>query len=626
MPLPQTISADEAKKMGWGTPASTSSASKGGLPNVISADQAKAMGWNTMPDVSPNQPIQEEHGSGLAGMGGSMVAGLLKTPARLATNLINAGQIITGNKPTQPFDSKFLGEVKPVGESGNFGQDLKDATGAGLEMSSYLVGGGEAKGATTALKEGSLLAKPFLKAALSGAKSGAIIGALGGAGSELQNPNSTIGSTAIQGGLGALTGAGTGGLLETGGKLLEKIGILNKLHPEAKNNAIIQNRLNELDKLDAYNSLSKVVQKNKDRGINVKDIIAKTDLLQGSVDKNGTIITKGEGNAIDQVQQFIKPQEAVIANNLEKEGVSLTPEQVKQKLVSKIESSGISGKARTTALNNVDAEIGGYRLDDKGKIPLAELQVAKVDKYDGINFMSDPEKQKYDKSIAQGLKQLIQENTKSVEVEKLNKELSKHYAVIDYLSKLDGKKVEGGKLGKYFAQTIGSIVGGHFGPLGSIVGAEVGGGLKGASMASTFGGKIGKGLEQSAAMREAIAKGNAPLPQLEAPKVFYQGAAKTPTTYESPAQRIFNQSKINEDKLLPAGISKSQGVPIILPRSARETNLGLDEVRNTQSLKSLGNRQINQATTTEPIMKGISEKISQDSKISKQLKALKNKK
>lgn len=360
--------------------------------------------------------------------------------------------------------------------------------------------------------------------------------------------------------------------------------ILNKTNPTTKANIITNNRKTELNKLDRYSNVEKVVQKNKNRGIDVKDIVANTDLLHGAVDKDGHITTKGEGNAIDQVQQFIKPQEDVIVKNLEQEGISLTPAKVRRRLNAKIESSGISGKARTTALNNVDAEIAGYRTNKEGNIPLAELHKAKIDKYAGINFMTDAEKQRYDKSIAGGLKELVQENTKSVDVKRLNDELARNYAVINYLEKLDGKKVEGGKLGKYFARTVGAMVGGHFGPLGAIAGAEVAGKIKGSSMAATFGGKTGKGLSQSQLMRDAIKKGNAP---------------------RSPLPAL-----IPGNDYIPA-----QGENIRLPQKSQSTLDRLERqnpnIKIPQSSNSFGNRNTSQSTTTTPIKKGMPNLIPQ---------------
>jgi hypothetical protein len=284
----------------------------------------------------------------------------------------------------------------------------------------------------------------------------------------------------------------------------------NAFSQEGKAESIVNQRKKELGVLDDYASVSKRVQKAKDKGIDVKDIVANTDLLHGAVDKNGVISTKGEGNAVDQLQQFIQPQEDVISKNLKNEGVSLPASVVQKKLEYEVNQSGLKGGAKIRALNEVEQDMKGYMLDANkdGTIPLSVIHDAKVDKYSNINFMTEAEKQKSAKAIARGLKQLVENNTKSVDVKKLNSELSQHYAVLDYLNSLDGKRVEGGRLGKYFAKTVGAIVGGHFGPLGSIVGAETAGAIKGNSMASTFGGKIGRNLEQSEAMKAAIASGN----------------------------------------------------------------------------------------------------------------------
>jgi hypothetical protein len=302
-----------------------------------------------------------------------------------------------------------------------------------------------------------------------------------------------------------IPGAGTalGGLLGTAQ------GVAKARDPLYQAEKTVANRTKALNVLDDYASVSSKVQKYIDRKIDVKKIVANTDLLQGGVDKNGVISTKGEGEAIDQVQQFIKPQENVIRKNLEIEGVSLQPEVIQRKLEDMVNKSGLEGAALTRAHNEIAADMAGYarRANPDGTIPLTTIHDAKVDKYSNINFMTEAEKQKSGKAIAKGLKELVEKNTKSIDVKKLNDELSKHYAVIDYLGTLNGKRVEGGRLGKYFAKTVGAVVGGHFGPLGAIVGAEGAGALKGATMASTMGPKIGRNLESTPLMDEAVARG-----------------------------------------------------------------------------------------------------------------------
>ena len=229
---------------------------------------------------------------------------------------------------------------------------------------------------------------------------------------------------------------------------------------------------------------------------------------------------------------------------------------MKARLIQKVKSAGIEGKALTQALKSIDDEVAGYalRAGDNGVIPVSTLHDAKINKYDNINFFTEGNAKQYDKTIAKALKEMVEENTTSLEVQKVNEELSKHFAVIDYLNKLDGKKVEGGKLGKYFAQTVGAMVGSHFGPLGAVAGAEAGGRLKGGMMSRVFNGKTGKVAEEAGIFTKA-------------------------KDYLKSEPLMLNQSKSN----------------------------------------NLGSRNINQSTTMIPISSGISNKVPQTLETSRKL-------
>lgn len=282
--------------------------------------------------------------------------------------------------------------------------------------------------------------------------------------------------------------------------------IKNVRDPEIRANKIINQRKTELDKLDKLQTLKKTTEKGRQRGIDVKQVLAETDVLHGAVDKNGTITTKGKGGATEQYfNQFIKGNEDMVNEVLKKEGRSIAPQVVQKKLEQAIMDAGIEGKALTQAKNSIADELAGYslRANENGSVPLNTLHSAKVDKYNNINFFTESNTKKYDKTVAKALKELVEENTKSVSVKEINKELSKHFAVIDYLEKLDGRKVEGGRLGKYFAQTVGAIVGSHFGPLGTIAGAEAGGRIKGGMMSRAFSGETGKVFPQAKSIQEA---------------------------------------------------------------------------------------------------------------------------
>lgn len=272
---------------------------------------------------------------------------------------------------------------------------------------------------------------------------------------------------------------------------------------------LVGKRLTELQKLEDNSAvIRKSTTKAKEKGIDSKKILAQTDLLHNAVDDTGTLRTQ---NAIHELNNFIKPHEDVISANLEREGVQIPLASVQKSLTAAIDKSGLEGHALEAAYTKLEGEMKGLsrRADENGNIKLAKIQDAKVNKYATLDYMN-PGSKIADKAIARTYKTIIENNTKSVDVAALNKELAQHYSVLSLLEKLDGRKVDGGKLGKYFAKTIGSVVGSHFGPLGSIAGAEIAGRIKGNSMSATFNGKTGAKMSQSPAMAKAVEQGKQP--------------------------------------------------------------------------------------------------------------------
>ncbi len=354
--------------------------------------------------------------------------------------------------------------------------------------------------------------------------------------------------------------------------------VKNLRNPDFKAQKLADARTKELDKLDTYEGIRKTLEKGKERGINPKEIVSQTDVLHGAVDNTGTVHTKGEGGAIDQyTRQYIDPNEGIVRKALEKEGRSETVEQITKRLNDAVDKSGMEGAELVAAKKKVASEVAGYKLraNADGKIPLTVLHDAKVSKYNNINFLTEAEKQRYEKSIAKELKKMVEDGTDSIDVREVNRELSKHFSVIEYLDKLNNKKVEGGRLGKYFARTIGAIVGAHFGPIGSIIGAEAAAGIKGNQMAATFAGKTGRVIPEAEVLLKARDYVKAPRLQLPAPK---PGSPR---------------------------IQLESGPTINLPRK----NPVDQSVIDADYSRSLGNRKINQSNTIIPKIKGISTSI-----------------
>ncbi len=193
-------------------PSATPTTTGGGMFARIAAEQ------------QPKQPT----------FGGNIVRGIVKTPARLATNVVNAAQVATGNSPTQPFSGSYLGEVKPIGTEGTFGQKVKESVGAGLELASYLPVGRAVSAGVNIAKE------PFKQTVFQGVKTlgkeGVVQGALGGAGRSMVD-NKGFGETAINTALGGAVGGVLGSAL--GGATAGISRALTKKPIEAVKNEIV---------------------------------------------------------------------------------------------------------------------------------------------------------------------------------------------------------------------------------------------------------------------------------------------------------------------------------------------------------------------------------------------------
>lgn len=276
-----------------------------------------------------------------------------------------------------------------------------------------------------------------------------------------------------------------------------------------------------------YANTRKANKFSKDAGAASRNRIAKANLLTDSVDEGGLIRTKQPGGPIDKYKAATVDQtEGTVRQNLERLGETVEVSTIEKQLLKEVRSSGLEGDDLKTALDKIAREVEGYKLraDPQGRIPLVIVHDAKISTTKQINYQTPPEKATYRKAVARGLKRIVEKNS-VFNVEETNKELTKHYEDIALLERLDGKKVKGGKLGKYFAQISGNIIGGVAGgavggPLGSaagtIIGGEAGGRIQGAAMQRTFKGGKGGVIEQSEVLKKAseLGKSKRNLPAL----------------------------------------------------------------------------------------------------------------
>lgn len=284
----------------------------------------------------------------------------------------------------------------------------------------------------------------------------------------------------------------------------------------------------------------------KDAGADSRARIAQSNVLKHSVNEDGLIQTKLPGGPVEQYKAMtIKPAEGVVRANLVREGNKVNLRDVQASLDSQIRSSGLQGADLVNALNGVKKEIAGLRLkaDQNGYVDVALLHDAKINTTNNIDFFTPRETRTYRTALASAYKKLVEDNTYSFDVRAINAELAKYMEDIARLERLDGARVQGGRLGKYAAQISGNVIGGAFGSLfgapgaavGALLGGEVSGLIKGKGMAATFK-NTGTTAPTNPILDKAVEQGRSPRLMLPAASSGLRSQVSSPKTINLPAR------------------------------------------------------------------------------------------
>lgn len=364
----------------------------------------------------------------------------------------------------------------------------------------------------TVEKVGELLNIGFQKVTGALAKTDLIKGAAGstyvnGAGIEIYVPNDI---SNVENFLGTLSAGGeiANTILGTKG-MVDTASVVSKAAPDPK--TIVQNIRNsnrftatqeQAVKNQAADILKVEEKYQKTRNENIRQgsaaeesrtRIAQSNVLEGAVDENGLIDTT-EAVKVYRAKN-IDGYEDVVKDILKNEAKTIDPRELRMDLRAGVLESGLEGATLLRALKGIDDHVRGLmvRSADGKTIPLSAVHDAKIGEYRGINWQTKPATRTYKTTIARVYKEVI-ENNSDADIKSINSELAKFYTDISRLEELNGKRVEGGRLGKYGAQVTGSVVGAGAGMVGGAPGAFVGGivggelasALKGKAMAQTF--------------------------------------------------------------------------------------------------------------------------------------------
>lgn len=343
-----------------------------------------------------------------------------------------------------------------------------------------------------------------------------------------------------------------------------------------KQTKVVDKYIREIDKIESGYKSMKKIQDNPKR-IQAKKNLAKSGLLNGSINSDGKIDVRQKGGALEQFNQFISPFEDNVTKIVKNEGVDITKDQALKKLTQNIESSNISGKDRIIALNNIKKEVAGLRLNKNGKIDLSEIQKTKIYKGENINYF-DPVVKKYDKTVVRSLKELIEEYSENPHIKKINADLSELYDVKNLIVALDGKIVKGGRLGKYFSKIVGAVAGGSVGGLpGGILGSEISAKIYGKNLSSKFKGKTGFALQPTEMMQ--LAEKNANTLKIKTKHL--------PSEYTNELPTIpFGQKGVSKLEAGSKGLPIAEGSPnVYLPKVSSSQSNKLGTLDKSVSLK-----------------------------------------
>lgn len=301
---------------------------------------------------------------------------------------------------------------------------------------------------------------------------------------------------------------------EAASKLTDKLPNINPSPAE-----IIAKRQSTLgDLANKYTSVDNAVQKATARGFDPIADIASDNRFIPDINTDGKI---DSSVAINNLNKYIAPIAKTERDAIVAEGKRISFDSFANTARNEISGLAERGSSYETIANKIESDLRVYKsnfVDSNGTIDLAKLDDIKNAKYSIANWNNE-DAQIADKSVARAARKLIVDNS-SADIQGLNQKMSQYYSARDVLDAVDGKIVKGGRLGKYFARTVGGIIGSHFGVLGAAGGAVAGDAIESAILKSKMTPIFGNAPSLETAAPDVLKKTQETLgrPKLQLPK------------------------------------------------------------------------------------------------------------
>ena len=419
--------------------------------------------------------------------------GLVQSTAKPFLKTIATGQAAVESviRPTDisyqpPKDYGYFGKATPVGydENGNklgYLRGMAQAFGIGAEITSSFVGGGGAvKAGATAFKE--TLKTGFKEAAKTGFKSGVLYGGGSALRRETEAPEKSIVESSLSvaidalgsGVVGGITAGAVAGTTALGSAGIRKVAdFVNPAFKETRINQLIVSNADKIRKALNLNKTQRAIESRS--GKDVSQFLSEENLIPEV--SNGKLVAD---DIISSLELKAKAENAKFEELLDGNYIPLNDAKtialrtirgfgkMVQKEVQDIEDE-FNSLAQQFKNSPKDAE--GNLLIPSGIANKMKQYFYSLGKY---NKLATPEQQSAAanyRRLGGAFKDLIEDSVDDADARAFNSRLGDLQNAIFMLTEKNGMPVQGGRLGKYFARTIGSVVGVTHGPEGSIVGA-----------------------------------------------------------------------------------------------------------------------------------------------------------
>jgi len=512
------------------------------------------------------QPVQEPEKPGF-------LKSLYKSIAEPVVNLIaRPGQAVQAALGKEVSEGKFLG--LDINNPQSAKDVVKDVGRAAETVALGIGGGGTIQSVKTGLK--GLVGQAAKQEAITGLKAGGLIGFGQGLEQASEEPpeqafNTIFGSTAIGAGLGLVSGGVLGAatpIVAKGVSGVRKFANVGELETKLANGY-----------KKILNPTARQIKVDSRFGNDSFNFLAKeAPDLPLSVNKDGRVDTT---DALEMARQKYTAEATAYKPIIRNSGkfIDIDKAIADAKKVAKKE---FDGSDLTRAEQQIDDEVNAFLANSpqdvnvtaNGKrfITLARADDIKSYSWNRGRGWGTPEAEVWSDTnnlIGHALKDAIEKELPDVQIKAMNKRLGQWKNAIDMLERRNGNvSGSGGKLSKYLIRSVGTAVGSGLGGQDG----SIGGGITGATT----------GFVTAGAIAALMSNPNIRLSLVRQILKRLNKAGKGDMIKE--AEQILQQE--SSKYLLPgAGQSSYVEKPSVLnlPQSARETNLGLDEVRNMKS-------------------------------------------